>query len=145
MAVKAPMSQKEPASPATSALEHRLALTEAALCRIAARAGWKVLRYKVLPGERYPWPNAAWIVTVETPERAQLAFAFDEAHAGLLGGVAQTSAYPVAIKEVDINAFESVVRAVMACFPGEIYPTPTSTWSGQDAGAGSHAAALGSL
>lgn len=145
MAAKAPMSSKEPASPATPQLADRLALTEAALCRIAARAGWKVLRYRVQPGERVPWPDAEWVVTVETPERAQIAFAFTSRHAGLLGGIPQTSAYPVERKDVPIDSFESVVRTAMACFPGALVEAPLSAWNGQDGGDGSHAAALGSV
>jgi hypothetical protein len=129
------------------ALSERLVLTEMALARVACRAGWLVLAYRLKPDE--PGPSGARgpnIVTVSLPEGAgQLVFTFADQHAPLLAGIARSSVYPVHVREVVSADVERLVRAMVSCWPGTLENGPPRLWDGTDGSPETHAKMLVAL
>lgn len=147
--LKQPDSQPTP-TPATTTkkrgpiLDYERAAIEAAFCRMAAKAGCRVLQYALRPGEQVSGQGAhiRHIVTVELPRVGQVVFGFAQGQSDLLTGLPRTGAATVRIEDLTEQDFELLVRGALACFPGRLEESGRIPWNGSDANAATHAARL---
>lgn len=142
-----PQKTAQPPKKKGPVLDYQRAAIEAAFCRMSARAGLKVLQYALKPGERVSGhgEHVRHIVTVELPRAGQLVFGFTQEHSDLLAGMPRTSSATIRLEDLTEQDFETLVRGMLACFPGRLEEAGTIPWNGQDSNPTAHADLLNAV
>lgn len=122
---------KRPDKPLDLDQERELAYLRMGMARMALRAGYTVLRYKLRPGEQVADKGGPWILTINTPE-GQICFGFSERDAHLLEGVPKAGAVPVSHKDLGVEELRRLTLGLLSVWPEEVPSTEVMRWTGAD-------------